>query len=396
MNQNSIKQLPKPKNSREFQERFGLIGESDGMKLVMEMIEQVAPTNISVLIIGESGTGKEVVARAIHGKSQRKDKQLVIVNCAAIPEGILESELFGHEKGSFTGAVGSRKGYFEMADGSTIFLDEIGEMPLNTQVKLLRVLEGGEFMRVGGNETRQVDARLIAATNRDLEKAVRNADFRHDLYFRLNAISIRIPPLRERKADIRPLVYKFTSDFCKANHIEFKGFTENALTMLDNYSWPGNIRELKNVIESVIVLERGNQVDDYLLAKYLTSPARMDRSLPVPTNKSAEQVDRELIYGILLELRNEATQLRQLILQHIFPPKRLSGLVNPSQPINYHSAEEVISEDESEITSITKMEEELINRVLEKSGGNKRKAAKLLEISERTLYRKIKEYGLPY
>ena len=397
MNQNPIKQLPEPKNYAEFQKKYGLIGDSDGIKLVIEKIEQVAPTDISVLIVGESGTGKELVARAIHGNSLRKDKPFIIVNCGAIPEGILESELFGHEKGSFTGAVGSRKGYFEMADGGTIFLDEIGEMPLGTQVKLLRVLEGAEFMRVGGDETRKVDVRVIAATNKELEKSVQNGEFRHDLYFRLNAISIRIPPLRERKADIRPLVIKFTSDFCRDNHIEFKGFTENALTMFENYFWPGNIRELKNLIESVIVLEKGNQIDEYQLAKYLTPTASMGRHLPVPTNKPVEQADRELLYGVLLELKNEVSQLRQLILEHVFPPKRLSGLVNPSQQIHYHPVEEVISDErDNDITSVSRMERELISRVLEKSGGNKRKAAKLLEISERTLYRKIKEYGLPY
>lgn len=397
MNHTSIKQLTAAGYQNEFREKFGLIGQSEGMTLIKGMIEQVAPTDISVLIIGESGTGKELVVRAIHGKSLRKHKQLVVVNCGAIPEGILESELFGHEKGSFTGAIGMRKGYFETANGSTIFLDEIGEMPLNTQVKLLRVLEGGEFMRVGGTESRKVDVRVIAATNRDLKKAVQNGDFRNDLYYRLNAINIRIPPLRERKPDIRPLTLKFAADFCKANHIDFKGFTENALTLMENYPWPGNIRELKNIIESIIVLEKGNQVNEYKLAQHLTPTVGIDRNLPVPMNKPVEQAERELIYGVLLELKNEMTQLREIILKHVFPPKRLSGYVNYNNPVGYQPAEEILSDAEDhEINSVARMEQELIRRVLEKSDGNKRKAAKLLEISERTLYRKIKEYGLPY
>ncbi|MBN1350475.1 sigma-54-dependent Fis family transcriptional regulator [candidate division KSB1 bacterium] len=397
MNRDIQQQLPKPGIKHELLQKFGLIGESDGMQQIMAKIEQVAPTNISVLIIGESGTGKEIIARAIHEKSLRKENPLVIVNCGAIPEGILESELFGHEKGSFTGAVGMRKGYFETANGGTIFLDEIGEMPLNTQVKLLRVLEGGEFMRVGGNDTRKVDVRVIAATNRNLEKAVQNGEFRHDLYYRLNAVSIHIPPLRERRSDIRPLVKKFADDFCRQNHIEFKGFTEDAFLLLENYLWQGNIRELKNVIESVIVLEKGNQVDSHQLKHYLKPSAILDRQLPVPTSKSAEQAERELMITVLLDLKNEISQLRELILKHVYPPKRLSGLVSNSHPISYHQAEEVFTdEDDAEINSITQMEQELIQRALEKSGGNKRKAAKLLEISERTLYRKIKEYDLPY
>ncbi|MFQ5772097.1 MAG: sigma-54 interaction domain-containing protein, partial [bacterium] len=333
-------------------------------------------------------------------QSRRKNKPLVVVNCGAIPEGILESELFGHEKGAFTGAVGARKGYFELADGGTIFLDEIGEMPLSTQVKLLRVLEGKEFMRVGGSMVRNVDVRVIAATNKDLEKAVKTGEFREDLYYRLNAINIRIPPLRERRDDIRMLIKKFASDFCKQNHIEFEGFTESALRAIEYNAWPGNVRELKNLVESIIVLEKGNKIDEYVLSKYLKPSSQVDRNLPVPTFRTSEQVEREFIYHALLDLKAEISKLRDDIFQVIYAesrPKTLpyysEVLPRPSPPAQEEANHEEIGFEDK---TLVELERIMINRALEKFDGSKRKAAKSLGISERTLYRKIKEYDLPY
>src|SRR6056297_2623870 len=238
---------------RELQRRFGIIGESEKIKEIIETIVQVAPTDITVLINGESGTGKELIANAVYQQSLRKHNKFIKVNCGAIPAGILESELFGHVKGSFTGATEDRKGYFETADGGTIFLDEIGEMPLETQVKFLRVLESGEFIPVGGSKGRQVDVRIIAATNKDLEKEIAKDKFRKDLYYRLKTITITAPPLREHSDDLPLLIKKFALDFSNRNNITFKGFSPEAMELMKNYSWPGNIRELKNFVESVIV-----------------------------------------------------------------------------------------------------------------------------------------------
>lgn len=391
-----MKELPRPRGKTEYEAEFGLIGDSQSMHQVLETIEQVAPTNISVLVVGESGTGKEVVARAIHGKSTRKNKPLITVNCAAIPEGLLESELFGHEKGSFTGAVGSRKGYFELADQGTIFLDEIGEMPLNTQTKLLRVLEGGQFMRVGGSDTLTVDVRIIAATNRNLEESVRKEEFRHDLFFRLNAIKIILDPLRQRKSDIRKLALKFAKEFCESNKIDFKGFSDSAFSALEAYSWPGNIRELKNKIESMIVLERGELLTGEIVRKHIPFDNDFDRAMPIPLKKSPEQAERELILNALLDLRHEIAQLRQLIFERVFPPKQIPGYASPMRPPYHYPEEEIINSEDPEPQSMEDMEKNLINEALKRSGGNKRKAAKELKISERTLYRKIKEYDLPF
>ncbi len=385
----------------EVSNNFGITGHSHAIQQILLTVKQVAPTDISVLVMGESGTGKELVAKAIHQQSRRRDKSLVTVNCGAIPEGILESELFGHEKGAFTGAIGARKGYFELADSGTIFLDEIGEMPLATQVKLLRVLESQDFMRVGGTRMQQVDVRVMAATNKDLEKAVAAGEFREDLYYRLNAIHLRIPSLRERREDIVPLVRKIAGDFARSGHIEFQGFTESAFRMLEKQDWPGNVRELKNTIESMIVLEKGAVIDEYSMARYL-KPANPPpgRNLPVPTHRSTEQVEREFIYHALIDLKSEITKLREDIFQAIYSepkPKPLpvysevvSGAVMPFAP--------EASDDTFDVggKTLEDIEHFVINRALETSGGSKRKAARALGISERTLYRKIKEYDLPF
>ncbi|MFQ5770769.1 MAG: sigma-54 interaction domain-containing protein [bacterium] len=379
---------------------FGILGQSPAIQQILLTIKQVAPTDIAVLIVGESGTGKELVAQAIHQRSRRKNKPLVVVNCGAIPEGILESELFGHEKGAFTGAVGARKGYFELADTGTIFLDEIGEMPLATQVKLLRVLEGKEFMRVGGTAVHTVDVRVIAATNKDLEKAVQTGEFREDLFYRLNAVHVRIPPLRERREDIRLLVRKFADDFCRENHIEFEGFAETALRMLEDNPWPGNVRELKNLVESVIVLEKGKKIDELSLSKYLKLYRTHERNLPVPLRRTTEEVEREFIYRALLDLKSEISQLRELIFNTFYSESRPKPLpyyseVFPraSEPVEEQEVKEQFDFDSKTLEEI---ERYMINRALDKFDGNKRKAARALGISERTLYRKIKEYDLSF
>jgi DNA-binding NtrC family response regulator len=388
------------KNLIALRQEIGLVGESPAIWQILETIEQVAPTDISVLIIGESGTGKELIAQAIHKLSNRHDKPFVVVNAGAIPEGILESELFGHEKGAFTGAVGSRKGYFEQADTGTIFLDEIGEMPLNTQVKILRVLEGKDFIRVGGSGSRQVDVRVIAATNKDLDEAVRNGVFRPDLFYRLNAVNIRVPPLRERRQDVPLLVKKFMTDFCAQHRIVFEGFTDGAMRMMMEHSWPGNIRELKNFVEKLIVIERGRRIDEVILQRHLPRGVEMDRRLPVPVNRSSEEVEREFIYRALIDLKNEIAQLRELLLGHyISPMRRLKPGYVDTQVVDEISSElpTALSNDHRDsFESIADMEKRLIYDALERTKGNKRKAAGLLKISERTLYRKIKEYNLPF
>ncbi len=380
--------------------KFGIVGKSPALEQVMRTVEQVANTDISVLIIGESGTGKELVAQAIHELSHRAQAPFVVVNAGAIPEGLIESELFGHEKGAFTGAIGARKGYFELANGGTLFLDEIGEMPLETQVRLLRVLEGREFIRVGGSVPRKVDVRVIAATNKDLSAAVHKGEFRQDLYYRLNAVKIHIPPLRERREDIPLLVDYFAHQFCLNNHIDFGGFTEDALEMLKDYHWPGNVRELKNLVESVIVMEKGRSVNSTTLRKYLPAEhIHIDRNLPVPLNRSSEELEREFIYRALIDMKAEIAQLREILLgKYIMPPRRLGPGV-PVEPVNYDlvNPETRSSEnEEDELPTLEEMEKDLIYRALEKSGGNKRKAAQKLGISERTLYRKIKEFSLPF
>ena len=391
------------RNINTLRQEIGLVGESPAIWQILEIIEQVAPTDISALIIGESGTGKELIAQAIHRLGNRHDRPFVVVNAGAIPEGIIESELFGHEKGAFTGAIGARKGYFEQADTGTIFLDEIGEMPLNTQVKLLRLLEGKEFIRVGGSSPKQVDVRVIAATNRDLETAVRDGEFRPDLFYRLNAVNIRVPSLRERREDIPLLVKKFVTDFCSENSIPFEGFSDGAMRLLKEHAWPGNIRELKNFVESLIVIERGRRIDEIVLQRHLPRSAEMDRRLPVPVNRSSDEVEREFIYRALIDIKNEIAQLRELLVgRYIPPPRRLKpGYPEPPlvQDLDNDLASSPAAPESGEaggFESIEEMEKRLITDALARTSGNKRKAATLLKISERTLYRKIKEYDLPF
>lgn len=397
---NSIENNLENESFEQFQNESGILGNSTAIKQVFETIEHVAPIDISVLVIGESGTGKELVARAIHNRSRRAANPLIIVNCGAIPEGIIESELFGHEKGAFTGAVGLRKGFFEMADGGTIFLDEIGEMPLNAQVKILRVLEGKEFSRVGSADPKKVNVRIIAATNRELDQEVKNGTFRQDLYFRLHAVTIQVPPLRVRKEDIPLLARTFADQFCKENHIDFEGFDESAFSVMNNYHWPGNVRELKNLVESMIILEKGGMINQQVMLKYIKLASPELRNLPMPLNRPTEQIEREFMYRALLDLKSEISQLREIILTRLFPPRRLKGWEPEDTIIIPHENGEIIydeiSAESKSIPSIEEMERKLIEDTLNRFDGNKRKTAKSLRISERTLYRKIKEYNLPY
>jgi len=362
------------------------------------VIQQVAPTDITVLITGESGVGKEVIGKAIHAASRRAQKPVVTVNCGAIPEGIIESELFGHEKGSFTGASDLRKGYFEIADGGTIFLDEIGELPLATQVKFLRVLENGEFMRVGSSSAKRVDVRVIAATNKDLQREVNNKNFRPDLFYRLRSVNIRIPPLRDRREDIPVFFNKFAKDFSEKNKITFLGITGDAMELLTQYYWPGNVRELRNVVESMLVIENGRRLTEDDVRKYLKGSHTNgeERNLPVYVPKAAEFAERELIYRALVDLKTDILDMKNLLVSAASGSTALmrrdaasitgsevhdKAIVHPRAP-----GEENISLEE--------MERRMIVGSLQKYEGNRRLAAQALKISERTLYRKIKEYGL--
>ena len=291
----------------------GIIGDSPLIEEMLTLISQVAKTDISVLITGSSGSGKEMVAKAIHKNSNRKFKELVTVNCAAIPSGIIESELFGHKKGSFTGATENRKGYFEVADEGTIFLDEIGELPLETQAKLLRVIEEGEFLRVGDTKLNKVNVRIVAATNRALEKEVYDRNFRQDLYYRLKTVNIKVPDLKDHLDDIDELVSRFALKFTARNEISYKGFSKDSIMLLKNYSWPGNVRELKNVVESAIVMNKGERITRQMLSSQINIneySARPD--LPVKIDMPPDKIEREMILKQLLYLRQDVNEIKQL------------------------------------------------------------------------------------
>ncbi len=380
-----------------FQEEHNIIGESLEMQEIVQVIEQVAPTDITVLITGESGVGKEVVAQAIHAASRRAKKPMVTVNCGAIPEGIIESELFGHEKGSFTGASESRKGYFELADGGTIFLDEIGELPTGTQVKFLRILENGEFMRVGSSTTKKVDVRVIAATNKDLEHEVYNKHFRPDLFYRLRSVNVRIPPLRERRDDIPLFFARFAKDLGEKNNITFLGISDEAMGLLTQYYWPGNVRELRNVVESMLVIENGRRLTADDVRKYLKGSHTNgdERNLPVYIPKSAESAERELIYRALVDLKTDIIDMKNLLVSGGVSTSlvRRETIAGASGEVRDKAIVHPVPSEEEGI-SLEEMERKMIIGSLQKYEGNRRLAAQALKISERTLYRKIKEYGL--
>jgi DNA-binding NtrC family response regulator len=357
----------------------GIVGRSASLIRAAETITQLANTDVTVLIGGESGTGKEMYARAIHNLSDRRRKPFVAVNCGAIAEGVLESELFGHEKGAFTGAAGKRAGYFENADGGTIFLDEIGEIKPDVQVRLLRVLEQRTFMRVGGTDQVSVDVRVIAASNRDLKEMTDDGRFREDLFYRLSVVTLNAEPLRDRPVDIMPLIYKFLDDHSKPNVT----VDAEAVELLLRYSWPGNIRELRNFVESSLVTLTDSVITKSIVADYISRQTRSNRHLPVVTGKTRESADFQLIYQALLNLAHEVSGLRDLI------ESRLSGGDRMREPGMTHDMEIL-----SASTTLHEMERQMIADTLEKVDGNRRKAAEMLGIGQRTLYRKIKEYGL--
>ena len=390
------------------QKQSGIIGTSLGIRQVLEMIMQISPVDISVLVTGESGTGKELVAKAIHKFSKRKNEEIVVVNCGAIPEGIIESELFGHKKGSFTGAGSDRKGYFEQADKGTIFLDEIGEAPLETQVKLLRVLESGEFMRVGEAKTRKTDVRVIAATNKSLSELVKNGDFREDLYFRLKTIMVQLPPLRERVEDINAFIERFALEFTRANDIRYRGFMPDAVRMMKQYAWPGNVRELKHFVEKVLVLEKGERITADVIERELNNVvpdlASDNPALPILVSKASDKAEIDLILRQLFMLKQDTELIQKLIvgganvapttsLSEIKPMDQSIKIPQKSMEIVEHSYK-FIRDDAIGDMLIKDLEEEAIKRTLKFFNNNRRKTAKSLGMSERTLYRKIEEFGI--
>ena len=399
-------------------QKFGIVGNSTSLNHAIEVAIQVAPTDMSVLITGESGSGKESFSKIIHSMSKRKHGQFIAVNCGAIPEGTIDSELFGHEKGSFTGANESRKGYFEVTNGGTIFLDEIGEMPLSTQSRLLRIIENGEFIKVGSSKVLKTDVRIIAATNIKLKDAVKNKKFREDLYYRLNTVPIIVPPLRERGEDITLLFRKFSSDFSDKNKMVPIRLNDSAKNEIIKYRFPGNIRELKNLAEQISILEINRDVNKETLKKYLPN----NSSLPIIQNsflknESNENYnERDLLYKILFDVKNDVNELKKLINSILSKNSRIEVSEDQKKLLTTHSlninsdelgvqdknlkekenayqiATEVYNENES--LSIEKKEKELIIKALSKNKNKRKSAAKDLGISERTLYRKIKHYKL--
>ena len=360
--------------------------------------------DISVLINGESGTGKELVSKALHLGSKRASSDLVIVNCGAIPEGIIESELFGHKKGAYTDASDSRKGYFETANKGTIFLDEIGDMPLETQVKVLRVLESGEFMRVGDSVTKKTDVRVLAATNKDLGKLVKEGKFRQDLYYRLKTVTVNIPPLRKRKNDIRLLVDRFALQFSRSNNIKYKGFTPESIKEMHKHHWPGNVRELRNFVESILILQKGERITAEMVSNQLAGDMidnnHSNDSLPVVVNRDPDQAERELILRQLLFLRQDIEDLKLMMKESSFSDLNSTRSINQSFDSTIHN-NEIINQDDNLIKgeaigafNTKDLEKEMIIRTLEYFNNNRRASAKSLDMSERTLYRKINDYGI--
>ena len=392
-------------------QRFELVGNSTFFTRSLQKALRVANTNISILVTGESGTGKDVIPKIIHENSARKHGQFIAVNCGAIPEGTIDSELFGHEKGAFTGAINTRKGYFEVANNGTIFLDEIGDLPLPTQVRLLRVLENGEFIKVGSSKVEKTNVRLIAATNLNLLDAVRNNQFREDLYYRINTIEIQMPSLRSRKEDIHLIFRKFASDFAYKHNMPTIKLTEKAINLIQKYNWPGNIRQLKNFAEKLSIIEEKRILDEKDLTNHLNLNNKPS-SLMITKEEESNFSEREILYKILFDLKNDLHDLRKITLDLI---QRGDGKVN--EKFHTNNAERIqriyqkdsgleienVNENKSEIIDQELVEENLslqdnecdmIQKALEKNAGRRKMAAQELGISERTLYRKIKQYEL--
>jgi len=403
-------------------QRFEIIGNDMHLNRALEKAIRVAPTDISVLVTGESGVGKESIPKIIHHLSHRKHAKYIAVNCGAIPEGTIDSELFGHEKGSFTGATAARKGYFEVADGGTIFLDEVGELPLTTQVRLLRVLENGEFIKVGSSKVEKTNVRIVAATNLNMHQAIGKGKFREDLYYRLSTIEIHLPPLRERVGDIHLLFRKFAADFAQKYKMPTVRLSNSAIKMLENYGFPGNIRQLRNIAEQISVVEENREISSEKLLQYLPSKGTNLPSIIDQKNSSSNFAnERDIMYKVLFDMRNDINDLKKLtldlmksgdthkvqeenknLIKKIYKEdsselenENKVELVRINEKFNFdddYEFTETIDEDES--LSIQSKEIELIKKSLEKNQGKRKLAAKELGISERTLYRKIKQYDL--
>jgi transcriptional regulator with PAS, ATPase and Fis domain len=404
---------------QDIKQRFEIIGNSPGLHRAIEVAVQVAPTDLSVLISGESGTGKEVFPQIIHQFSSRKHGRYIAVNCGAIPEGTIDSELFGHEKGSFTGALSDRKGYFQEANEGTIFLDEVGELPLSTQVRLLRVLESGEFIRVGSSMVIKTNVRVIAATNIDITRAIDEGKFREDLYYRLNTVPIVVLPLRQRPEDVHLLFRKFTRDFAEKYRMPPIRLDEEARVLLENYRWPGNVRQLKNITEQISIIEQNRDITSEVLQRYL--PALSSKNLPALLSKAEEKGysnEREILYKILFDMKRDMNDLKKLVLdimenkeapisgdqaqiiRNLYDSEdiNLSKHEHSSKPMHIPSIDKNNIQDTEEVIeeslSLEDKEIELIKKALDKYNGKRKYAAEELGISERTLYRKIKEHNI--
>lgn len=401
---------------QQIKQRYGIVGNYEGLNRALEVALKIAPVDLSVLITGENGVGKEVFPRIIHDHSNRKNKKYFAVNCGAIPEGTIDSELFGHEKGAFTGAIGDREGYFAVANGGTLFLDEVGELPLSTQARLLRVLETGEYIRVGASEVRKTDVRIVAATNVNMQQAIIDGKFRQDLFYRLNSIPISIPPLRERKDDIILLFRKFAFEMSEKYKMPSIRLDENAQRMLMNYSWPGNVRQLKNLTENMSITSEERVITAEVLSNYL--PQESSKQLVTVKKdddgcKSFEN-EREILYQILFDLRRDVTELKKIVNEQLGYKYQTSSR-STQQPVTTTNALSVYqnrpsalqasdhlrveppiqeAEEVTEVRSLDELERETIKKTLERYQGKRKQAAAELGISERTLYRKIREYGL--
>lgn len=412
-------------NVQQIKQRFGIIGNAPLLNRALEVAAQVAPTDISVLVMGESGTGKEIIPQVIHQLSARKHGEYIAVNCGAIPEGTIDSELFGHEKGAFTGANGSREGYFQVADGGTIFLDEVAELPMQTQVRLLRVLETGEFIRVGSSKVIKTNVRVVAATNENMQRAIHSGKFREDLLYRLSTVPISLPPLRQRQEDINLIFRKFASDFADKYRMPAIKLSPDAVQLIEAYKWPGNIRQLKNLVEQISVIENQREITGEILLRYLP---KNDEQFPSLVGKNTENEnfsERELMYKFLFDMKADLTDLKKLVAElihkgsdfkmdekqaammnrmysdvspiqdnaHLLPsPSAANSDFNRNTEHETHDFEE--HEEVEESLSLEDREKELIQKALEKHRGKRKYAAEELGISERTLYRKIKEYNI--
>jgi transcriptional regulator with PAS, ATPase and Fis domain len=402
-------------NIQDLKQKFGIIGNNPMLERAIDIARQVAPTDLNVVINGESGTGKEVFPQIIHQNSSRKHGPYIAVNCGAIPEGTIDSELFGHEKGSFTGATEARKGYFEVANGGTIFLDEVGELPLATQARLLRVLEAGEYIRVGSSKVQKTDVRVVAASNINFYQALEKEKFRADLYYRLNTVPISLPPLRERKEDIHLLFRKFSSDFADKYKMPVVKLTPEAEQILVNYFWPGNIRQLKNIAEQISIIEKNRLIDGDLLVKYLPQYSSNNVPSVINNNDSSTFIssDRELLFKVVREMRGELNDLKKVVYDILSGAKMGGASLDDVQTMNrlYHGSD-LVQEGSSlkihsgrhepdtqtieveETLSLQDKEIDMIKKALKKHKGKRKYAAKELGISERTLYRKINEYQI--